>query len=195
MAPYIPPGRRSGASTPATTRKSPPIIRKKVLVIPKLNGKYITVRNKKSGQTTFIGGGCGYYNNVRKCALKELHEESRKAINNLNFRLQNVTNRHGFNGNRKLEGHNNKGKNIVSRYSVFIGNPTKPINFANIKRKFNKGKNLKNNYNETSNIMLISGKNLASLNKNAKYYIVNRVLKINHRGNSVNSRLKSPTFP
>ena len=191
MSPYIPPGRRVSA----TRRKSPPTIRKKVLIIPKLNGKYITVRNKKSDQTTFIGGGCGYYNNVRKCALKELYEESRKAINNINFRLQNVTNRHGFNGNRKLEGHNNKGKNIVSRYSVFIGNPTKSINFANIKKKFKNGKNLKNKFNETSNIMLMSGKNLVSLNKNKKYYIVNKVLKINHRGNPVNSRLKSPTFP
>jgi hypothetical protein len=164
-------------------------------VIPKLNGKYVVVRhrNKNSpskGNVTFIGGGCPYGNNITNCALKELYEESRKAIHKLNFKLTERKNLK-FLGNRSKEGvtknrpggflQNNlkKGIKVNMTYHVFEGNPSKNINFNTIKRRFNSinVKNLSNKYRETNNIMLISKNNLMRMPSNQKYFIVNQILK------------------
>jgi len=195
MSAYIPPHLR-GTSRQNTSLKIVP--RRKAIVIPKLNGKYVVVRhrntNKPNGDVTFIGGGCPYGKNITQCALNELHEESRKAINKFNFKLTERANLK-FLGNRSKEGvtknrpggfaENNKKKGIKVNmiYHIFEGIPTKPINFNKIKKQFNliNVNKLSNKYKETTNIMLINKRNLMRMPTNQKYFIVNKILKIQHQ--------------
>ena len=208
MSSYVPPHLRraqtpSPSPRPSTIRpntwrsSTAPlkiVDREKVIVIPKLHGKYVVVRhhnaNKTKGNITFIGGGCPKGNNITECALKELNEESRKAINKLNFKLTERNNLK-FLGNRSKEGvtkarpggfaENNKKKRIKVNmtYHVFEGIPTKRIKFHNIKKRFNSinVSKLPNEYKETNNIMLINKRNLMRMPANQKYFIVNEILK------------------
>ena len=186
--------------------------RRKAIVIPKLHGKYVVVRhrneNKSKGNVTFMGGGCPYGNNIAECALRELHEESRKAINRFNFKFTERKNLM-FKGNRSKEGvtksrpggfaENNKKKGIKvnMRYHIFEGTPARRVNFHTIKRRFNSTNvsKLPNKYKETTNIMLISKRNLMRMSANQKYFIVNQILKSNLRGHSVNGRLIGSILP
>jgi hypothetical protein len=203
---YVPPHLRGTAATTRNTwQRASSIVtplkvveRRKAIVIPKLHGKYVVVRhrneNKPKGNVTFMGGGCPCGNNITECALKELYEESRKAINRFNFKLTERKNLM-FKGNRSKEGvtknrpggfaENNKKKRIKVNmmYHVFEGNPTKRINFHTIKKRFNSTNvsKLPNKYKETTNIMLISNRNLMRMPANQKYFIVNQILKGQHQ--------------
>jgi hypothetical protein len=217
MSSYVPPHLRRTAthSVPRNTWQrtaSSVVQRRKAIVIPKLHGKYVVVRhrnaNKSKGNVTFIGGGCPHGSNIAECALRELHEESRKAINRFNFKLTERKNLM-FKGNRSKEGvttarpggfaENNrkKGIKVNMMYHVFEGNPARMINFHTIKKRFHSTNvsKLPNKYKETTNIMLISNRNLKRMPANQKYFIVNKILKSNLRGNSVNSRFIRSAFP
>lgn len=162
------------------------ITRIKVLIIPKINNKFIVVKDKKSNELTFIGGGCKYKPrftknniNLKQCALKELREESKNSIKlNLN-NLQNVLFNFTTKKRSKEEYASNiqKGQNITSHYYGFVKNISNTHSINKIKNNFNKY-NLKNNksYNETSNIMLMSRNNLEKINKSKKYYVINKSL-------------------
>ena len=206
MAPYVPPHLR-GEPVPAPAPELRTVQRRKAIVIPELNGKYVVVRDKNSGQVTFIGGGCPFGKNIHECALKELYEESRAAINRFNFKLTERNNLR-FIGNRSKEGvtnnrpggfaENNRGKGIkvIMTYHVFKGIPKKDIKFNTIKQKFNAANvsKLGKNFQETSNIMVMSKNNLISMPAHSKYFIVNEILKRNLRRHPVNSRLVRPVF-
>ena len=208
MSSYVPPHLRGTPRPPPSPRPSPSprvIQRRKAIVIPKLHGKYVVVRNGNSKQVTFIGGGCPYGNNIRECGLKELFEESRKAINRFNFRLSERNNLK-FIGNRSKEGvtknrpggfaQTNKNK-VIMTYHVFEGEPRKGLRFRNIKKRFNSANvtSLSPRFLETRNIMLISKRNLMRMPANKKYFVVNEILKPNLRGHSVNSRFVRTVFP
>lgn len=168
---YVPPHRKKA-------------IRRKVAIVPVLNGKYIMVQNKTHNQLTFIGGGCGNGKNNRQCAYDEMFEESRGTLKRQNFSLKDVF---GFNGNRKLEGHNNKGQNIVSRYRVFMGTPTRRINFnRNVRNKFHATNvsRLAKKFRETSNIKRATLNNLNKMLPKNKYYIVNIIKNQLRRNNT-----------
>ena len=198
MAPYVPPHLRGEPELMTVQRR-------KAIVIPELNGKYVVVRDKKSGQVTFIGGGCPFGKNIHKCALKELYEESRKAITRFNFNLTERANLR-FIGNRSKEGvtnnrpggfaENNRTK-VIMTYHVFKGIPKKDIKFNTIKQKFNAANvsKLGKNFQETSNIMVMSKNNLIRMSAKSKYFIVNEILKRNLRGHPVNSRLVRSALP
>ena len=178
--------------------------RRKAIVIPKLHGKYVVVRHRnknnptKKGDITFIGGGCEFGKNIRNCARNELYEESRTAINPNNFNLREIQ---SIPGNRAKEGFlkNNlaKGIKVNMTYHIFEGTPKKtPINFHTIKKRFNTVNisNLPRGFHETTNIMLISKRDLMRMPEELKYFLINYILKVNHGRNSVNGRLKSPRF-
>ena len=201
---YVPPHLRGTAPAPRppnTWRRVSSMVkplrlvpRRKAIVIPKLHGKYVVVRhhnknNPGKSNVTFIGGGCPKGANLTECALKELHEESRKAINRFNFKLKRRNNLN-FLGNRSKEGvtkarpggflQNNlkNGNKVNMMYHIFEGTPTRRINFHTIKKRFNSINisKLPNKYKETSNIMLISNRNLRRMPANQKYFIVNKIL-------------------
>jgi len=189
---------------PQTARPLKLMKRRKAIVIPKLHGKYVVVRHRnknnptKKGDITFIGGGCEFGKNIRNCARNELYEESRTAINPNNFNLREIG---SMPGNRAKEGFekNNlaKGIKVNMMYHIFEGTPKKtPINFHTIKKRFNTVNisKLPRGFHETTNIMLISKRDLMRMPEELKYFLINYILQVNHGRNSVNSRLKSPGF-
>lgn len=205
---YVPPHLRG---TPTPRRPATPTTqRRKAIVIPKLHGKYVVVRhrnnnNKRKGNVTFIGGGCPYGKNIRECALNELYEESRKAIDRFNFRLTERENLR-FIGNRSKEGVTKKRPGgfastnktpVVMTYHVFEGEPARGVRFSNIKKKFHSmnTRGLSPTFLETNNIMLISKRNLMRMPKNQKYFVVNEILKPNLGRHSVNSRFVRSVLP
>ena len=56
--------------------------RYKAVVIPVINGKYLSVRDAEHGETTFVVGGCrrSELSNFKSCALRELREETYGAL-------------------------------------------------------------------------------------------------------------------
>lgn len=56
--------------------------RYKAVVIPVINGKYLSVRDAKHGETTFVVGGCrlSELSKFKSCALRELREETYGAL-------------------------------------------------------------------------------------------------------------------
>ena len=160
MPPYI----------PVHLRKKPET-RRKVIVVPKINSKYVLVRNRKSGDLTFIGGGCSLKNNIKNCALRELREESKNSI-----KLRNINNykKRFLNKTRAQHEQNNNNArrlNVTLNYHVFVPNISNK-NFNTIKRNFNAYRGTNKKYLETSNILLMSKNNL---NNKDKYFIVNLV--------------------
>jgi 8-oxo-dGTP pyrophosphatase MutT (NUDIX family) len=203
--PYIPPHLRGGTATPMSmpnSRRPATVQRRKAIVIPKLHGRYVVVRhrnkNKPKGNVTFIGGGCRYGKNIGECALNELYEESRKAINRFNFRLTERNNLR-FIGNRSKEGVTKETPGgfastnrtpVVMTYHVFEGTPAKGVRFSNIRKRFHSvnTRGLSPKFLETSNIMLISKRNLMRMPASQKYFVVNKILQSNLGRHSVNSR-------
>lgn len=55
--------------------------RSKGIVIPHIGNKYVLIKDKKSGDASFIGGGCKRYEHIASCALRELNEETRNVFN------------------------------------------------------------------------------------------------------------------
>ena len=145
--------------------------RRKALVIPVINNKYIVTRNKKSGQTTFISGGCKTGEKIRNCALKELGQESRYSIKNINLKKQfTFTIDPSFRSSEELAQNKNRRIFVLTRYHAFLLKTKKP--FKEIYNNFHKFKPVPNSKNdETTNIMLMS---LNNLNKNEKLWNVMR---------------------
>jgi ADP-ribose pyrophosphatase YjhB (NUDIX family) len=157
--PYVPPHRKP--------KPLKPEVRFKVLVIPRIGDKIVVVRDAKSGELTVPGGGCPprYKNNLRNCAAKELSEETRRSIiQNRNsiqpffsFRTKNRPPDQKLNDNKR-------GIIVTTVYTVYtveVGS-----NFKNIENSFKTKSQMTNfeknskEYSETSEILLMSTKNL-----------------------------------
>lgn len=54
--------------------------RYKSVVVPILNGKYLSVNDVKNDETTFVVGGCKQKESSKTCALRELREETYGAL-------------------------------------------------------------------------------------------------------------------
>ncbi len=183
MAPYVPIHRRSNIAPPPhriNVLPPPPpgktsVKRVKVLVVPKIHNKYVLVKNKKSGNSTFIGGGCGFHNNLKNCAHKELDEETKKSIklNKINNYATYFTNKRR--SPREQENNNKRGLNVTVYYYLFMPNISNK-NFGKIKRNFNSfnTRTVTKNYNETSNIFLVPKNSLKNVNQ--KYFVMNVAL-------------------
>ena len=149
-------------------------LRRKTLVIPVINNKYIVTKYKNKGETTFISGGCKTNENIRNCAGKELGEESRYSIKNRNFK-KNFTFNVGpkYRSPEELAQNKNRKIVVVTTYHTFFLKPTKT--FKNIYNNFHKFIPRTKTEKEMSNIMLMS---LNNLNKNSKLWVImkNKVL-------------------
>ena len=169
--PYVPPHLRKKHALPEGFSLN---LRRKTLVVPMINNKYIVTKYKNTGNTTFISGGCKSKENIRNCAGKELGEEARYSIKNRNFK-KNFTFNVGPNYRSPKELAQNKNRKIVviTTYHTFFLKPTKP--FKNIYTNFHKFTPRTNSEKEMSNIMLMS---LNNLNNNNKLWVVmkNKVL-------------------
>ena len=145
-------------------------IRRKALVIPMINNKYIVAKNRQSGNTTFMGGGCKGSENIRNCARKELREESRHSIKNTNFeKLFIVRVTPEYRSNRELAQNKNRGLYVITNYHVF--SLKLKNSFKNIHNRFHAFNPKTKSEMEMSNIML---KSLNNLNKNQKLWILMR---------------------
>ena len=136
--------------------------RYKAVIIPKIGNKYVVVTDKKTGDLTFIMGGCGKDEHKINCAKRELLEESRKSMNS------NIVNSdHAFLFSSKvrsgLELKKNKTVNkvqVTTVYNVFVYNIN--ANFNSIKNNFTSRRKLSNaekrnpNFTETTGIHLMS---------------------------------------
>jgi len=167
--PYVPPHLRSIQKNNLKQN-----IRRKALVIPIINNKYVVARNSKTGNTTFMGGGCRSGNNIKNCAHRELQEESRQSIQNRN--LKNFfTFRVGpeYRSKKELKQNENRKIKVLTDYHVFSLKPTKSFN--NIYKNFHNFNPKTNAQKEMSNIMLKSFNNLNKNNKLWKF-MRNKVL-------------------
>jgi hypothetical protein len=143
-----------------------PETRYKAVVIPTIKGKFVVVRyhdtNKKRTDLTFIGGGCGPRENKRNCAIRELKEETRGA---LNVRKENLKNRISpFTSTLRSKGELAKnareGKEVSMEYHVFFAPLNNTTRIKNIKHRYWTKTNLNKAEKETSGILLRSPANL-----------------------------------
>jgi hypothetical protein len=134
----------------------------KAIVVPIIGNKYIVVRDVKTKNKTFIGGGCKKTNaSKRNCALRELKQESKNTIrvnrNNLKpFGSFNSRNR------SKSERMNNlrQKRNVTLRHILFKVRLPNTTSINTIKKKFNSFRSNDPEYLETNNIYLMSKNNL-----------------------------------
>lgn len=166
-----------------------PETRKKVVIIPQLkNKKFILVRNMKTKNITFPGGGCKLRDNILNCAARELREETKNAIK---------LNRHNYNKLKYLNSflnktrsanekeNNNKRKlNVTLDYKIYGLNLENRL-FKNIKNKFHTfvmprfvNNKTRRSYQETNDIYNMSKNNIA--NKNSRLWGVMRHHLINN---------------
>jgi hypothetical protein len=151
--PYVPPHLRG-----LTPRD-----RFKAIVVPKIGNKFVVFRYTGTTDLTFPGGGCGFGNNLRNCALKELREESKNSIRANKSNLKNMF--YFSNKNRsksELKNNMKKGINVTMHYHGYLVNLKN--DFDNIKRRYNsfnitKVPNRKA-YSETDRVKLKNLKNL-----------------------------------
>jgi hypothetical protein len=135
-----------------------------------IGDKYVVVKNGKTGETAYIGGGCGRNENIRNCALKELAEESKNSIRVNRNRLIPFA---SFSSNERFgkEKSNNlrNQRQVTLRYTVFkVDLSNKNLNFnRNIKSVFNTSRTTRRAYTEMNNIRLMSKNNL---NKDPKLW-------------------------
>ena len=164
--PYVPPHLRKKPNNKLPNEFSLNY-RRKALVIPIINNKYIVTKYKNTGNTTFISGGCKQSENIKNCARKELEEEARYSIKNRNFK-KNFTFNVGPNYRSPEELSQNKNRKliVVTTYHTFFLKPTKT--FKNIYTNFHKFVPRTKAEKEMSNIML---KSLNNLNKNNKLWL------------------------
>ena len=142
---YVPPHRKQ------------PEIRYKSIIIPTIGGKYVVVKDAKSQDVTFIGGGCGKKETIHNCAIRELSEETRKSItiNRLPVKPTfSFTSQERFSNNERKD---NKARGIIVTmvYNVFIVDMGTLL-FSDVKHKFNSS----SIRNETNNIFLMNRGNL-----------------------------------
>jgi len=180
---YVPPHLRGGV--PNSNKKQ--VTRLKAIAIPTFENKLVVVRDKKSGELTFPGGGCRYGSNTRACAVKELEEETRKTIK------KNASNlRYLFMFTSKLRSDDEKisdkekGIDVTSEYHVFavpVENFEKIQTNYNLKKHLNNSEKMNNKFMETIEISLMSLNNLKE-RKNVYSIVKNNILK----------RLNDPRF-
>lgn len=161
-------------------------IRYKALVLPMIKNKYIVVQHatkNKNKELTFIGGGCKAYNknNHRKCAVRELKEETKNAIVLNKSRLSTRPN-YMFESNKRFsqkERNNNKkrGLHVVLVYKVYKVNMGNNASFNNIYRRFHLP--VAHNNKETNNIALKSKQELRNA-KNPKLWNFMKNYVLNH---------------
>jgi len=121
-------------------------IRYKAVIIPKIGNKYVVVSDKKTGDFTFMMGGCGKTEHKINCARRELLEESRKSINR---NLSNTDHAFLFSSKVRSGSELRKNKNVnkvqvTTIYNVFIYNMDVNTLFENIKNNFNSKRRLSN---------------------------------------------------
>jgi hypothetical protein len=87
-------------------------------------------------------------NNKRRCAQRELREESKGA---LNLRINKFIPAFNFDSNVRFPGENEftkRGQKILQRYHVFTVNLNKQPSFNNIKQRFNTSTSLNKEMNQ-----------------------------------------------
>ncbi len=128
--------------------------RYKSIVIPKIGDKYIVVKDKKSGEYTFIGGGCKLRETSVQCALRELAEETRNSVimNPSLLRGPTFTFESRARSPKELLSDKNQGVYVTMVYSVYVVSINE--SFEEIKRLYYKNKFVNNN--ETSGIFSMS---------------------------------------
>jgi len=194
MAPFVPsfksrPNSARPNKPPSPQRSRPqtatrrPQLRYKAFVIPVINGKYVVVQNSSTKNLTFAGGGCQKteLNNIRKCAARELAEETRGSIvlnkSNIPHNAIVTFNISPNERNKKYLSKNiENGVSVTMRHKVFLV-PLKG-NFNSIKQKYHSKneRNLTSAERETINIFLMSHNNLKTkLWKTMKEKVLNKL--------------------
>lgn len=129
--------------------------RYKAVVIPRINGKYVAVRDFKNQEITFVTGGCKKYETSRQCALRELREETFGALGNL--KTTDLIYRHTFysrnRSKRELEKDRREGKVVTMEYNVFFVDVNIP--WVRVEEQFKNGLKRARNI-ETDKIYLMS---------------------------------------
>jgi hypothetical protein len=170
------------------------VTRLKAIAIPVIENKFVVVRDK-SGELTFPGGGCAFGSDPRKCAAKELYEETRKTIKkNAGNLIPFYIFTSKLRSNTEKANNNKKSINVTSEYHVF----KVPVeNFTNIKNNYYSQKLLNNNNKNKKEFMETIGIHLTSLanlkSKKRVYSIVkNNILnKLNDPGFRATPRVSS----
>ena len=132
--PYVAPHRR-GTTAPTLTPHRRAQNRFKAIVVPKIGNKFVVFRYTGTKDLTFPGGGCGFGKNLRTCALKELHEESKNSIRVNKSNLKNLF--HFSNKNRsnsELKNNMKKGINVTMHDYGYLVNLKN--NFDIIKQRY-----------------------------------------------------------
>jgi hypothetical protein len=162
QTPFVPSYRRPVSAKP---RKS---ITTKAYVLPMIGNKYVVGNFKlKNGkfEKTFIGGGCGDYENIRNCAIKELGEESKETIRINNRKkmipLFSFISKERF--GKEIQNNINNKRNVTLRYTVFKVDLSNK-NFNKIKSNFKNSTLTNKKYMELNNIHLMSLENLRKAN-------------------------------
>jgi hypothetical protein len=152
----------SARYVPPHLRGAKPELRYKTIVIPVIDGKYVVVRDTKSQNITFIGGGCKQSNLMKNCAVRELSEETKNSIRLQSNRLPNATFSFTSKKRSKSELANDmkRGLDVTMVYTVFIVDLNDFL-FNTIHQNFHTSKNNHPN-KETNNIYLMSRNNLAN---------------------------------
>jgi ADP-ribose pyrophosphatase YjhB (NUDIX family) len=151
-----------------------------------IGGKFVVVRHK-SGDFTFPGGGCKQSNTHEQCAMRELVEETKKAVQKgtLEFLFSFETPERSA---KELANNKKEKITVTTTYKVFSFNIEGSFN--KIKNNYNSGKLLNNKektnsrFTETTGIHLMS---LENMNKSTNmFYSIVRTnilpkLKANYR--------------
>ena len=149
---YVPPHLRGSA-----LKKE---LRHKTIVVPMIDGKYVVVRDARSQDITFPGGGCGQRENIRNCAVRELSEETRRSIN-----LRKIKNNPAFTftstkrSRSELENDKKRGLEVSTMYHVFVIDLSH-MSFDNIKKSFHSQTKLNKSQLEMNNIFLMNKRQL-----------------------------------
>jgi hypothetical protein len=176
---YIPPYKKSVSVTSGTKEN-----RYKAVVLPKIGNNFVVVQDKNSQQYTFIVGGCRGSsgeikfkkgnidtNILKKCALRELTEETLGSVkltpSNLRFIGKTIIPR----SKQEVANNNYHGKKVTMHYIVY--NATMNTNMNKIKTNYIRAKKSStpknNSMNETSNIKLMS-RNEINQSDNTKFW-------------------------
>ena len=134
----------------------------KAIVVPMIGNKYIVVRDVKSKNKTFIGGGCKKTNaSKRNCALRELMQESKNTIkvNRNNLKPFGSFNSRNRSKSEKLNNLRQK-RNVTLRHILFKVRLPNTSNINKIRTNFKSFRSNDPEYLETNNIYLMSKNNL-----------------------------------
>jgi len=124
-------------------------VRHKVVVIPVSflsdKPKFLTVKDSKSKEWTFITGGCKKKEipNTLSCALRELEEETRGAVNLKKGKFKSFTFSSKSRSKEELDKDNREGIQVSTLHHVYIFELNKtPAEQNRIKSQFSKHKEM-----------------------------------------------------